>query len=224
MEKTQGKDLMVQLLEFGTGLPPTFALRDPYKCYSALKALVQQRAQLRAGRCLGMIMPPHWPKLGVWSMKSYGEAGLEVEHRFLGEKHVVTMDELPPHDAYEELYLHENYSEERASVASQKDVHLSRKYLLTKKVVAHIPAEVMNDALLGRADASLSHTPERKRSFAMRTQLSRSGKRKKVEEKSEGVSSGVVDEKTEYAQSIVAVEVKPVATRECEADLPSPSS
>eukprot|EP00971_Amphidinium_carterae_P126286 2501687-Amphidinium_carterae.4 len=192
--------------------------------HSAVKALVQQRAELRAGRCLGMIMPPQWAKQGVWKFKSYGESGLEVEHRFLGEKYIVSMDELPPHDAYEQLYLHENYSEERASVASQKDVHLSQKYLLTKKVQSHVPPDVMHDALRGRRDASLSHTPERKKSFAMRTQLSRSGKRKRGADVPEVVAAVVGVKQIAIEQAAVAADDKPVAVRESEDDLPSPTA
>eukprot|EP00971_Amphidinium_carterae_P061829 1224637-Amphidinium_carterae.1 len=192
LEKNEGKDLMLQLLEFCTGLPPTFALQSPYNRYSSVLKLVVERARMRPMRCSGMVIPPLWPRDGLWSIIALTDDGLELQHRFLHQKFVIAKQDLPPHDSLKDLYLHENFSEERSAIASVKDIQLMRKYLLTRLAPLHVrPGDAAEEGAAS-SGAVQAMTPTKKCGFALRDALSRSEKRRKASEECEEKPAKVV--------------------------------
>ena len=68
-----------------------------------------------------IFLPPDWSTVGVYSIFGCDDAKKQflVEHRFSGKRVPIPREKVPKFDDWHELYIHENWSDIRAAIASK---------------------------------------------------------------------------------------------------------
>lgn len=121
-----------RILEFLTGLPPSFGLAGPYRQWTVLQNLCKDLNESRGRRGKDMVLPYDFEKSGngLYCIVRRSAKEVTVEHNFLKRGASIKICELPPHKAHSDLYVSNNWSETRAAISSKTHADKTADFLL----------------------------------------------------------------------------------------------
>lgn len=131
--KFKGKETLLKMWCYLTGLPHDLALVGGLRCYTQLVSLGCERNETRGRRGTRMTLPPDFDgEDGLYFIVGPGtkQGTIEVQHRFTNCVRVVPAADVPPHKSRSQLYLHNGHSEQLASLASTMNPSNDKQFFL----------------------------------------------------------------------------------------------
>ena len=151
----QNRELLLELVEFSTGLLPDTPLSGKLATVGGLKEYCLMRHQARGRRTRDLSLPPVWEEAGIYSLELLGDNIVMVRERFSCVQVQINVDTTPALRGVDDLTIVYNFSESRAALASTKD--------LDKFVLLHPLVRPTVDAMIDLKDAVLTPPTKKQR-------------------------------------------------------------
>lgn len=123
----------LRLWELCTGCQPDLALTGRLRCLNQIILFGQQRAEQRGHRAMSVTLPPVWEEAGLVELDPVKtERGeVRIKHRFTMQQVLISPADVPPHQSTADLFIAQNWSEVRCSLASHLNPSGDRQHFLT---------------------------------------------------------------------------------------------
>lgn len=117
----RNRELLLEIVEFSTGLPQDTPLSGKLATLVAFKQLCLERHLARGRRTRDLPLPPTWQKHGIYEIQKIADEFIEIKHRFLERTVRLSASDAPAVADECDYTLLFNFSELRCALADSKD-------------------------------------------------------------------------------------------------------